>query len=239
MKKYFILFLCLISFPVYSGTNPYIAGSTQSASTTIGLFYSNFNDATNDAYFTTALPTGWDDDYATSPAPLEGAESLLTDTTAWDVHIGAYTTQSSGTTYARMSFRVKDAPTVDDSYNVFIGLTDTGTDEAYCVILYDIGTNKFFALRAFDDTTFNGQSFTTPTSLNDATYFLYLTYTRGTSVVCTVTDSGGTPLVGGTSTLSTANASSTNRVNISNGNGGATVILDQVEVRSDTNWGTP
>jgi len=224
----------LICSSAFAGSTVVVVGQpTGAAPAFTGVFYSDFEDAADDATWGT-LPTGWNDDYTTTA--LEGSESCLTDATAWDAHASDnFTAQSSGTTYARTSFRATSSGTATE-WGVYLELRDNSTGKAACFLNYVNGSG-FESVGATDAST-NTSAYFSGTAFTDATYFLEMTYVRGTSISCRIVQSDGATTWGSASaTHSTSSNQSINNILVSTGACGVPFIFDKVEVRSDTNWG--
>jgi hypothetical protein len=198
-----------------------------------GLFFSDFEDTADDEQWGT-LPASWDDDYTTSPAPLFGSESLYA--AANGTHSSdTFSTDSSGTVYIRTAFRLTGNG-ISSGSAIQFGLRNNSTEVARLALFWNSGTNKFYRIYAYDSSTSN---YTEPTenAFGDATYWLYLTYTRSTSVVAQIKDASHNLVSGWTVTLSTSDSNSLNNVFIIRELAGISFIMDNVEVRKDTNWG--
>lgn len=236
LKLLISIFLFFTAVSVYADSVVMVGFGATSSFT--GVFRSDFDDATEDAKWN-ALPAGWNDDYTTTV--LEGTESCLTDTTAWDGMASfTFTAQSSGTTYTRMAFGAASAPSVNSGYGVWLELQTDGTGIVACHLIADsTASNGFRYIAARAVGTETADAFDSGAALlNDAAYYLEMTYIRGTSVTCRVVQSdGSTTWDGSSATHSTSNNASINGVGISNGDAGAALILDEVEVRAETNWG--
>lgn len=214
----------------------FVQGGAGTSAPSNQKFYSDYNDDTDDAQWAT-LPTGWDDDYATSPAPLEGTQSLDADTN--DGYSSDAFTAVSGTVYARYAFR-NIANHGSTGPAVILSLLDASDNQlAKAELRWTTDSNTYYRLYAYDDGTNNGKTIPiTSSAFNDATYYLYLTYNPSTSITAEVKDATGTLVDGYSITINTVvTSANVSKVRIERNQSGD-VIFDKVEVRTDTNWGS-
>jgi len=165
---------------------------------------------------------------------LIGSVSAETGTnTTW--YCDAFTDDTTGTVYARVAFKKTVGGTSAAAFRLGLYTSaDVLVAEAY--LYNDSSPQKFYRIYAADSTT-SGFAPATANAFDDATYWLYLTYIRGTSVKAEVLDSGLTVVSSDwTKTHTTTDSLTIGKVGITQG-AGVHCIFDSVEVRKDTSWG--
>jgi hypothetical protein len=204
------------------------------------LFYSNFEDSTDRAQWA-SVPSGWSDAYATAPAPLYDSFSARSTTTAtaWLSAVDLNNT-ASAVIYARVAFRTSN-PSSGTGSKVSLQLADaSGTKIARVTLRWDATGSTWYRIYAEDTAT---DTLTAPGSpvatLNDATYFLELVYTRGTSVIGRLRDASNNIVTGYSVTRTTAESATVDEVGVQLNSTSTTPIWDAVEVRLDDTWTTP
>jgi hypothetical protein len=213
-------------------TTGFTNNSTQGGFT--GLFYSDFEDESDDAQWTTT-PTGWNDDYTGTVLSGTHSANLVTAGTA-EVRsaLAPVTGHENSTVYARMQFRVLNYG-AGGSYAFGIFLESASDIIADCHFTTD--TNTANVIYAEDSTGASTGTNPADKDVSDATYYFYLVYNDDTSVVCELRDSSFT-LVSGWQDTNTTNAGEImDKAGVYIYRQNQSIVIDNFEVREDTNWG--
>lgn len=200
-----------------------------------GLFYTGFENETDDAKVTT-VPEGWNDDYTT--VALAGTQSafLQGSTVTRNVKFNLTSPAADMTTlYVRSKFRISNYPTALSTWGVGMSLFSGGTDIGGGYL--QLSTTAARAITASVGSTVTTDP-TDNSAFSSGTYYLYIIYTPGTSLTFKVMDSAFN-LVDTWSVTKTSTQSSTiTAISIWVDDKTTSLILDDIEVRNDTNWGS-
>jgi hypothetical protein len=221
----FICFFWITGFQMVTGPPPTVATNL--------IFYSDFEDANDDAQWG-SLPSGWNDDYTTSP--LEGNESLY-NAASETTHSSDTFTTTSGTVYGRLAFRGIDFTSqVDQRNGLDLRLQLDGDTKAGCWLYWYL--TDFSLLYAYDGVNNTTASLTGVDTFSDGKYWLYITYIPGTSVQCQIKNDSGDVVSSADATRTTSESSGINQIMIAPRASIIRYKLDQVEIRKNTSWGS-
>ena len=199
---------------------------------TAQLFYSDFEDSTDRDQWTANANFDLDCDYACSEySGLFGSYSAkLTGTTSAREMRATYTDDESGVIYVRAALRV-----LSSSFNtvpaIQMHLTNSIGSYVGGYLFASVSTNVFYRLYAEDGASSGYAAMSH--ALNDGTYWLYLTYVKGSYIQMKIKNSSNEELYSyGRNTAKDFHPEylvlRVTQINY---------LLDSVEIRTDQSWG--
>lgn len=189
------------------------------------LLEENFNATGYDLVWTESLGTP-NEDYATSPAPLEGAQSILLDNTSTTQRANSPTFAEQSTVHGYFLLNVTSLP---DSGN-----SDTYSFKSNTTTICTVQLNASGAMRIVCGAV--NSSATVATVTEGTTYHVWPSYTAGTGANAAASlgfSTDGTKPTSGNNFTSMSNGTSTqgaDSIRLSTSSVGTIVIIDKVRV---------